>query len=59
MYATFEKLEGELMKQAKTKEAKNLLKKVIENCKKEKKTINETFSEINQLIINPYAIGTC
>ena len=59
MYATFEKLEGELMKQAKTKEAKNLLKKVIENCKKEKKTINETFSEINQLIINPYTIGTC
>lgn len=59
MYDTFEKLEGELMKQAKTKEAKNLLKKVIENCKKEKKTINETFSEINQLIVNPSAMGTC
>lgn len=57
MYSTFEILEGEVLKQAKTKEAKNLLKEVIDNCKREKRTINETFSVINQLIVGN--MGTC
>ena len=34
MYNTFEQLEGEVMKQAKTKGAQNLLKEVIENWDK-------------------------
>jgi hypothetical protein len=59
MYNSFEELEGEVLKQGKTNEAKNLLKSVIDNCKKEKKSINETFSAINQLIINPNNLGVC
>lgn len=59
MYSSFEELEGEVLKQGKTSEAKNLLKSVIDNCKKEKKSINETFSAINQLIINPNSLGVC
>jgi hypothetical protein len=57
MYNTFEILEGEVLKQAKTKEAKNLLKEVIDNCKRERKTIRETFSKINEIIVGN--MGTC
>lgn len=57
MYNTFETLEGEILKQAKTKEAKNLLKEVIDNCKRERKTIRETFSKINEIIVGN--MGTC
>lgn len=57
MYNTFEALEGEILKQAKTKEAKNLLKEVIDNCKRERKTIRETFSKINEIIVGN--MGTC
>jgi hypothetical protein len=59
MYNSFEELEGECLKQGKTQEAKNLLKSVIDKCKREKKSINETFSAINQLIINPNNLGVC
>ncbi len=57
MYNTFETLEGEMLKQAKTKEAKNLLKEVLDNCKRERKTIRETFSKINEIIVGN--MGTC
>jgi|TARA_R110000803_G_scaffold112660_7_gene181064 hypothetical protein len=57
MYNTFEQLEGEVMKQAKTKGAQNLLKEVIENCKREKKTIRQTFCKINEIIVGN--MGTC
>ncbi len=59
MFDNFENLETELLKQAKTEDAKNLLKEVISKCKKEKKTTKETFSEVNQLIINPNNLGVC
>ena len=59
MFDNFENLEGELLKQAKTEQAKNLLKEVIDKCKREKKTTKETFSEVNQLIINPNNLGVC
>jgi len=51
MFENFKNLEGEILKQAKTEESKNLLKEVIEKCKGENKTTKETFSEINQLIV--------
>lgn len=51
MFENFKNLEGEILKQAKTEESKNLLKEVIEKCKGEKKTTKETFSEINKLIV--------
>jgi hypothetical protein len=51
MFESFENLEGEILKQAKTLESKNLLKEVINKCKGEKKSPKETFSEINQLIV--------
>lgn len=46
-----------MLKQAKTKEAKNLLKEVLDNCKRERKTIRETFSKINEIIVGN--MGTC
>jgi len=51
MFENFKNLEGEILKQAKTEESKNLLKEVIEKCKGENKTTKETFSEINKLIV--------
>jgi hypothetical protein len=57
MYSTFEELEGELTTHFKTKEAKNLIKDIIKLCKREKKTINETFTKINQVIVGN--MGTC
>lgn len=57
MYSTFEELEGELTTQFKTKEAKNLIKDIIKLCKREKKSVNETFTKINQVIVGN--MGTC
>lgn len=45
--------------QGRTKESKNLLKGVLENCKKEKKTPKEALSVMNQAIINPTSFGVC
>jgi len=59
MYSTYEELEGEVLKQGKTEQSKNLLKSIIEKCKREKKTPREAFSEINQLIVNPNSFGVC
>ena len=46
-------------KQGRTKESQNLLDKMIQKCKREKKTARECFSEINQLIVNPHGMGVC
>jgi len=59
MFDNFDNLEKELLKPAKTDEAKNLLKDVISKCKREKKTTKETFSEVNQIIVNPNGLGVC
>jgi|AACY02.1.fsa_nt_gi hypothetical protein len=59
MFENLDTLKKEMLKQAKTKDAKNLLKDVFKRCKKENKTPKETFSEVNLLIINPLSMGTC
>ena len=55
----YEIVEKIVSTQGRTKESKNLLQAVLDNCKKEKKTPKEAFSELNQLIINPNGMGVC
>ena len=59
MFESIESLEKAILPQAKTEESKNLLEKVFAKCKKEKKTPKETFSEVNQIIVNPTNLGVC
>ena len=49
----------EMVSKQGTKKSQNLLKDVLKKCKREKKTPNEALSTINQLIINPTALGVC
>jgi hypothetical protein len=55
----YKELEQIVNSQGRTQEAKNLLKRALDKCKREKKTPREAFTTINQLIVNPTSMGVC
>jgi hypothetical protein len=55
----YEELEKLVETQGRTEQSRNLLKGVLDKCKRERKTPKEALSEINQVIVNPTSLGTC
>ena len=57
LFDNFDNLENGLLQQAKTDEAKNLIRKTILSSKKKKLSTRETFTQINLLIVG--SLGIC
>jgi len=57
LFDNFDNLENVLLQQAKTDEAKNLIRETILSSKKKRLSTRETFTEINLLIVG--SLGIC
>ena len=57
LFENFEAFESQMVKQAKTKEAKSIVRETIKSSQKENLTTRETFTKINLLIVG--SLGIC
>ncbi len=57
LFESFESLESQMVKQAKTENAKSVVRETIKSSKKENLTTRETFTKINLLIVG--SLGIC
>jgi len=57
LFENFEVFESQMVKQAKTKEAKSIVRETIKSSQKENLTTRETFTKINLIIVGE--LGIC
>tara|TARA_B110000305_G_scaffold232004_1_gene286269 strand:- start:187 stop:369 length:183 start_codon:yes stop_codon:yes gene_type:complete len=57
LFENFEAFESQMVKQAKTKEAKSIVRETIKSSQKENLTTRETFTKINLIIVGE--LGIC
>tara|TARA_Y100000389_G_scaffold60944_1_gene57060 strand:- start:2158 stop:2340 length:183 start_codon:yes stop_codon:yes gene_type:complete len=57
LFENFESLENQMVKQAKTKEAKSIVRETIRTSKESRLTTRETFTKINLIIVG--SLGIC
>ena len=57
LFENFEAFESQMVKQAKTKDAKSIVRETIKSSQKENLTTRETFTKINLLIVG--SLGIC
>jgi len=57
LFENFENLESQMVKQAKTKEAKSIVRETIRTSKESRLTTRETFTKINLIIVG--SLGIC
>tara|TARA_B100000927_G_scaffold263370_1_gene234803 strand:- start:310 stop:492 length:183 start_codon:yes stop_codon:yes gene_type:complete len=56
LFDNFKALESQMVKQAKTEQAKSIVRETIKTSKENKLTTRETFTKINLLIIGEMGI---
>jgi hypothetical protein len=56
LFENFESLENQMVKQAKTKEAKYIVRETIRTSKESRLTTRETFTKINLIIVGEMGI---
>ena len=56
LFENFEIFESQMVKQAKTEQAKSIVRETIKTSKEDKLTTRETFTKINLLIIGEMGI---
>lgn len=57
LFENFETFESQMVKQAKTEQAKSIVRETIKSSQKENLTTRETFTKINLLIVG--SLGIC
>ena len=57
LFENFEAFESQMVKQAKTKEAKSIVRETIKISKENRLTTRETFTKINLIIVGE--LGIC
>ena len=57
LFDNFEALENQMLKQARTENAKSIVRETIKTSKKKRLTTRETFTKINLIIVGE--LGIC